>query len=160
IENGGSAQIEGNHITHIQDPVFGGRQDGFGIEVGRSVVGPGGVPTTGAAEIDNNVIDDYQKGGVVVSNTGSGAWIHDNSVRGAGPTGAIAQNGIEISDGAQGRIEDNCVSGNVFASPTQPAQFAAAGILVFQPDDHVRVEGNTVAQNDVGIWILDAIQAR
>jgi parallel beta-helix repeat protein len=158
VENGGSARIESNHITRIQDAVSGGLQAGFGVEVGRSSLG--GAATTGSAEITGNLIDQYQKGGVVVSNVGSSAEVSFNVVRGVGPTAVIAQNGIEFSDGAVGSIKRNVAADNVFQSPTEPAAFAAAGVLLFQPGAGIEVEGNVVRNNDAGVWAIDAAGAQ
>jgi parallel beta-helix repeat protein len=157
VENGGSALIEENHLTDIQDAVFSGLQEGVGVEVGRSPFA--GQATTGKATIRNNQIDSYQKGGVVVANTGSQADIADNVIRGVGPTSVLAQNGVEISDGATGDVEDNVVSGNVYVSPVQPPEFAAAGILLFQTGKDVEIEHNVVVRNDAGIWAVDVADA-
>jgi parallel beta-helix repeat protein len=154
IENGGSATVEYNHITKIHDATFGGAQEGIGVQVGGL-----NSSTTGKAVINANLIDAYQKGGIVVTNAGSNATIQDNFVRGVGATPLIAQNGIQISDGATGSIVDNFVTGNQYQSPTQPAQFAAAGILLDQPGSNVNVQDNIVANNDAGIWAVDAVSA-
>jgi parallel beta-helix repeat protein len=142
VDHGGSANIIHNHITHIEDTPFSGTQNGVAIQVGRQAEG-----TTGSAFIADNTIDNYQKGGIVVSNTGSSAVIDDNSVQGAGPTAVIAQNGIQISDGASGKITDNDVSGNVYT----PQTVAGTGILLLNAGA-VTVSGNRVSHNDYGIF--------
>jgi parallel beta-helix repeat protein len=148
----GSATIENNQITRIQDSTFGANQDGFGVRVGSET-------STGSATIVDNTITAYQKGGVIVTNTGSSAQVADNSVVGVGSTSAIAQNGIQISAGATGSVTGNVVTGNVYASPTQPAQFAAADILIIQAGNNVAVDNNLVVHADVGIWVLDTAHA-
>jgi parallel beta-helix repeat protein len=141
IDSGGSATIVDNHITKIEDNPLDGAQNGVAIQVGSQSEG-----TTGSATISDNVIDNYQMGGIVVSNAGSHADIQDNIVQGAGPTTLIAQNGIQISDGASARVSDNAVSDNIYS----PGTTLASGILLFMPGT-VTVDHNSVMHNDIGI---------
>jgi parallel beta-helix repeat protein len=148
VDNGGSAEIEGNHITKIEDRPFSGCQNGVAIQVGRD--GTDSTPpdvTTGSADIHDNLIDNYQKNGITIDNTGSSATIADNVVHGVGPTSVIAQNGIQISDGANATVRANHVSGNVYT----PQTFESTGILLFSPGA-VLVDGNTARANDGGIY--------
>ena len=66
----------------------------------------------GTAEISHNLIDRYEKGGVVVDNTGSFAYVHHNRITGPVPLGAIAPNGIQVSRGGAGTADHNVVTGN------------------------------------------------
>src|SRR5262249_10554824 len=115
VEGGGSATIQNNTITSIQDNVFNGGQEGTAIRVGRS--SGSGTATTGTATILNNNISGYQKDGIDVTNTGSSATVSSNIITGAGPTNVVAQNGIEFSLGARGTATNNTVSNNVFTGP-------------------------------------------
>jgi parallel beta-helix repeat protein len=142
VDAGGSAAITHNHITHIHDSPLSGIQTGIGILVGRFAEGQ-----TGSATISHNVIDDYQKAGIVVDNSGSSATIDHNTVVGVGPTPLIAQNGIQVSRGANAQVDHNDVSGNLYA----PQTTVSTGILLFNPGT-VAVGHNTVHANDVGIY--------
>jgi parallel beta-helix repeat protein len=144
IDGGGSATITDNHITKVEDATFNGAQHGVAIQVGRSLTSQ-----TGSATISDNTIDNYQKGGITVDNTGSSAQIDNNVVKGAGSTGVIAQNGIQISNGATARVDHNHVTGNVYTGTT-----AAAGGIVLNQSGTVRVDHNTVANNDIDIWAI------
>jgi nitrous oxidase accessory protein NosD len=144
VDNSGSALITDNHITEIQDTPFSGCQNGLGVGVGRTFAPDG--PTTGSATVVHNLIDKYQKGGVLVDNSGSSAEVAYNEVVGAGPTPVIAQNGIAVSRGAQGDVHHNKVSQNVYTGPN----FVATGILPFS-NPIARVHHNDVFLNDVGI---------
>jgi parallel beta-helix repeat protein len=141
VDSGGSATIIGNHITKIEDNPIDGAQNGVAIQIGRQSEG-----TTGSATIEGNIIDNYQKGGIVVDNVGSHADIIGNIVQGAGPTGLLAQNGIQISRGATAKVSFNFVSGNIYS----PATNVATGILLFNPGN-VSVDHNFATDNDVGI---------
>ncbi len=142
VEHGGSADIEGNHITQIEDTPFGGCQNGVAVEVGQSTSA-----TTGSATVAANVIDNYQKNGVTVDNTGSSGQIDGNVIRGAGPTTVIAQNGVQISDGASADVASNWISGNVYS----PQTYASTGVLLYAPTS-TYVEHNNVSSSDIGIY--------
>jgi parallel beta-helix repeat protein len=142
VDQGGSAVIEHNHITHIRDTGFSGCQNGLAVLVGRR-----SMATTGSATVSHNTIDDFQKGGVVVDNVGSTADIEKNIVQGIGPTITIAANGVQISRGATAVVKNNEVSGNVFT----PGTVTSTGVLLFQSGT-TDVENNKVHDNDTGIY--------
>ncbi len=124
VRDGADAYIHNNRIQDIQDSTFSGCQNGQGIWVGRKAWG-----TKGTATITNNVITGYQKGGIVVDNTGSSARIIGNTITGAGRTNVTAQNGIQISRGATGVIEGNIVSGHYYLGNV----YFAGGVTFIQP---------------------------
>jgi Right handed beta helix region len=142
----GSATIYGNHITKIRDvnPALFGCQDGIGVLVGRQIEGQ-----VGNALLRNNQIDLYQKGGVVVDNVGSSAWITQNKISGEGLSNIIAQNGVQVGRGASADVDHNDISGNQFARVG--SSDTAAGVLLFETDAHVSTDHNDVFQNGVGI---------
>ena len=156
--NNGSAKIKDNLITMIRNNPLLGNQEGIGILVHQD-----NVPGTTKAEIEDNVISDYQKGGIVVS-VGLGvvpigsivpganayAEIEDNVITGVGPTTVIGQNGIQISDKASAKIEDNRISGNFYINDA-----AVAGILITDDAGPTEVSDNKVFGNEIGIWVID-----
>lgn len=150
VQAGGSAKISHNYITSIADRPLSGAQRGVAIQIGSTLPGT----STGSATITNNVIDRYQKNGIQVSGTGSNAIIEDNTIVGAGPTKLIAQNGIQISNGATARIEDNCISGNSYT----PGPFGATGVLLLNPGA-VTVHDNTMTKNDIGVFVFRSTAA-
>jgi parallel beta-helix repeat protein len=153
VDNNGSADVSFNRIVSIRSNPLSGNQDGVGIQIGQvgdAAVGPTG---RGVATIVGNTITDYQKGGIVVGGLGSNADVRSNTIRGVGQTGVIAQNGIQISDGAGGRVRFNTVSGNSFTGPDAEG----VGILVFNTG-FVQVESNTTTGNDEGILVDDSSQ--
>lgn len=140
VDGGGVATIKNNKIQSIRDNPFSGCQNGVGILVGRNFEG-----TTGTATIMNNVIEDHQKGGIVVDNAGSSATITGNTITGRGPTNVIAQNGIQISRGAAGSLSNNTVTNHFYLNNEPdcagPGSFPvgacianAAGVLLFRAD--------------------------
>jgi len=136
IDQGGSATVSDNHITDIRDQPLSDRQEAVGVYV-----------RNGTARIFGNTIDDYQKAGILVANAGSSAEVANNTVEGIGPTGVIAQVGIQVSDGAVADVHDNEVSDNLYTGTTA----AAAGIILLSPGAATKVRNNEVTRNDVGI---------
>jgi parallel beta-helix repeat protein len=147
VDDGGSADILGNHITDIRDapapPNVSGCQNGVAILVGRQVEG-----TTGSARIIGNVVENYQKNGPTVDNDGSYAEIAHNRILGVGPTVTIAQNGIQVSRGATAEIRHNFVAENIYT----PGPDASTGIL-FYGSGVVSTDHNTLTANDVGAYM-------
>jgi nitrous oxidase accessory protein NosD len=143
-----SGSIEHNAVRNTKLSVsLNGCQSGDAIAV--QSLGGG----TSKVKIDDNSVHDYQKNGITGNETGTEVTISKNVVTGLGPTTGAAQNGIQIGFGAKGGVSRNTVTDNVWApcvSLTNCA-FNATGILVFQSDD-VRVEHNSVATNQVGIF--------
>lgn len=137
--------IHDNRVVDIRDSSFSGCQNGIGIQVG-SV----SLTTNGSADIENNTIQGYQKGGIVVSNTASSALIANNTIIGAGPTTIIAQNGVQVSGGATADINDNQISGNSYT----PFTYVSAGMLIYGSSE-TNTDGNTLDENQVGIYIID-----
>jgi hypothetical protein len=146
VVGGGSATIENNHITEIRDLVFSGCQNGLAVLVGRGSLGE-----IGRAEIVHNLIDRYQKGGVVVDNAGSFADVHHNEIVGPGLQPTIAPNGIQVSRRASADVHHNEVRGNSFTGLSD----AGTGVLLFQAGSPLRVGYNEVHANDDGISLYD-----
>lgn len=142
-----SATLFGNHITEIRnvDPALFGCQDGIGVLVGRQFEAQ-----TGTATLRNNTIDRYQKGGVVVDNAGSYAWVTQNEIDGdLGLTPTIAQNGVQVGRGASATVDHNVIRNNFFARIG--VDDTAAGVLLFETSAPVSVDHNDVVRNGVGV---------
>jgi hypothetical protein len=151
VDTGGSATITDNHITKIRDTPFSGCQNGVGVIVGRNFQN-----TSGAGSVVHNLIDDYQKGGVVVdgqlapATPSSHADVAWNEIVGIGPTAVIAQNGIQVSRGAFADVHHNKVYGNVYSG----SDAADEAILLYQvSSSQVRVHHNDVYDNNDGIGL-------
>lgn len=151
IKGGGSATISGNHITEIRSESedLRGCQNGFAIAVGRQSVGQ-----TGTATIEKNLIDEYQKGGIYADGTGTQVTTKQNDITGNGPDDDIAQNGIQVSRSATGKLSKDSVSDNVYVGSAGPGQ--ASGIILFELSGGLSVTGNNVVENDTNIALYDA----
>lgn len=143
-----SGSIRHNAVRNAKLPVQpNGCQSGDAILV--QSLGGG----TSKVSIDDNSVHDYQKNGITGNELGTEVTITNNVVTGLGPTTGAAQNGIQISFGAKGGVLRNAVADNVWSPcvSLDNCAFNATGILIFQSDD-VRVDHNSVATNQVGIY--------
>jgi Right handed beta helix region len=149
VNNGGNVTITKSRIHDIGEIPFNGTQHGVAIYFADGSMAKG--------SIKNNVVYNYQKGGIVVNGVGSMAPISGNTVTGLGPVNFIAQNGIEVGDGAQATVSGNKVTGNSY---TGSGGASSGGILVFGGPCYssayttgIRVTQNTLIGNDVGVFL-------
>jgi hypothetical protein len=168
---GATATLSGDQVLNIQDSrssLFG-CQFGVGIAVGRRFW-----PTAdfsqflvenfvGSATISGTTVSGYQKAGIVIDGPGSTASVSGNTVTGAGPSAPmgsiIAQNGIQVSRGASGDVTNNLVSANQYGGP---GVASSGGVLVFGGcgvplTTNVAVNHNTLTDNDVGVFLFNAL---
>jgi hypothetical protein len=145
--------VSNDRFTHVRDNPLSGDQLGVAVRVGAAYL-----DENGTANIVNSLFDDYQKGAIVVSNVGSFANIFQNTISGVGPTPLIAQNGVQISSGATAFIRRNVITGNaytgVFGGPDPLNDTQSCGILLFEAGSGVIIDGNRIANNDIGIYNL------
>jgi hypothetical protein len=140
-----------NHVVaryQELDPSDFGCQDGLAIYVQSGYSGGGMASVT----IENSSVHDYDKNGITADGTGTVALIESNDVVGIGATPLIAQNGIQLSDGASGKITGNTVTDDVYVNPEDcyPGNcYSATGILLYDSGgtsaSHVTVGSNTVS---------------
>jgi hypothetical protein len=152
VNNGGNVTISNSRIHDIGESPFNGTQHGVGIYFADA--------SSATGSITNNSIYRYQKGGIVVNGVGSSATINRNTVLGLGPVDFIAQNGIEVGDGAKATVSNNAVTGNSYTGPNLAS---SGGILVFGGACYssaltigTRITNNTLIGNDVGVFLSNA----
>ena len=168
VDGGGTADVRDNWVKDIRDNPLGTAGTGVGIQFGSS---PGGGQTSGSGSATGNLVTGYQKGGIVANGPESEVDVIGNVVLGAGPTGQLVQNGIQVGFGAEATVSRNFVAGNDYTG----AGFAAGiylvsagetkvqdnflvgnqiGILVDQTTESARVEGNDIFGGDYGINVF------
>jgi hypothetical protein len=103
--------------------------------------------------VSNCSVHDYQKNGITANEVGTNATIRGNDVAGIGATPNIAQNGIQMADGAVGVIGSNFVLNHIYSLCTDVNNCAAVStnILVFT-SNAVKVTHNTVGNSQVNIY--------
>jgi hypothetical protein len=128
-----------------------GCQGGLGI-----LVQGAGDGTTAIVTVQGTSVHDYQKNGITGSGAGTSLTALRNRVTGLGPTPFIAQNGIQLSAGAGGRIQKNVIANHVWTGCTAEAcPFVSTNILLFGPAEGVVVQGNTLADSQVSLYAVD-----
>ncbi len=147
-----SGSITNNTILNLNQGISG-CQEGNGIEV-RNAPFDGTHPNTQTVSITGNVVDQYQKSGII-SNGDVYVTVENNEVYGLGPINYIAQNGIQLGWNAAGIVKNNVVTGNSYTG----GSWASGGILVYGGADGIELSRNDVDDNDVGIWVIDADNA-
>ena len=136
--NGWNCNFNNNEILNIADPGSPSAQIGIAIQIQNG----------GGAYVVNNLIANYQAGGIVVANTNSAGWIFDDVVQ-TTPNSNVAENGIEYLNTGQGVVQGCTVSGNV--NPTMASE--DIGILLFN-SGQVYVVDNTAYGNDGDIALV------
>ena len=151
VNNGGKVDVKKSTIRDIGESPLNGSQHGIGISFVQDTLGSSG-------EISDNKVFNYQKGGIVVRGLGNKAQIKDNEVTGAGPVDWIAQNGIQVSDGAKANVHENKISGNSY---TGAGLVSSGGVLIFGGCGlaivkDITIDKNVLVGNDVGVWLFNA----
>jgi parallel beta-helix repeat protein len=154
VDSGGSALITDNHITEIRDMGVSGCQNGIGVLLGRNRPEPEIQDVSpGSGKVVHNLIDRYQKGGVLVDNTGASTGeVAYNEVTGT-PSPIIAQNGIQVSRAGRGDAHHNKVSMNQYL----PGGVEATGILLYSNTVQARAHHNEVFMNDAGVTLWTVV---
>ena len=150
VNNGGSVDTLNSKIHDIGEHPLNGTQHGVGVYFA--------LGSAASGKIEGNQIWNYQKGGIVVNGAGSSASVKNNTVTGQGPVSYIAQNGIQIGYGADATVMGNTVTGNSYTGTST----VSGGIIVVGGPCYseayttgTQIVGNTVANNDVGIWLTN-----
>ena len=126
-------QVINNIIENIMDASFSGKQGDVGI----FALNDDGVSRS--LDVINNVIENFQKNGMALMGNGLTVNVEGNTVVGEGDTSVIAQNGIQVSDGATGKVKDNIIEDIYYTG----GDWTASGILIDNTTTGtVEVQGN------------------
>ena len=148
-------------IHDIGENPLNGDQHGVGIYYAAFDGG------SASGRIVGNSVWNYQKGGIVANGPGTTADIENNIVTGQGRIDYIAQNGIQAGWGATAQIMRNTVTNNSYTGPNCASSggiIAVGGPLYGPPNVYTtgtQIVGNTVVNNDVGVYLsnLDSSDA-
>ena len=127
-----------------------GCQEGNAIEV-RNAPFDGTHPGTLQVEIAHNVVESYQKTGIV-ANGDVDVDIHHNVVGASATQENLAANSIQIGFGALGSVTHNQIDGNQWKGTSD---WAATAILIYDASPGVEVSQNNIGGNsDVGVYVF------
>lgn len=154
ILGGATLNVSATNITSLRDNPFSGCQNGEGIRAGTPRYA--GTPQVGHLTATNLTITDFQKNAVIFAGTGTTGSISDSILTGAGATPTIAQNGVEILDGAVATANHNTISGfecNAAPCGSDPlTQDYATGFLISGAGAGTTITNNTISNCDVGVY--------
>ena len=101
-------------------------------------------------EIFDNVVEGFQKTGIVVSGNVD-VTIRGNSIGASSAQRPMVANGIQVGAGARGLIEANAIAGNSWGGDDA----AGTAILLVNTAAGTVVRGNVIVGNaDVGIYVM------
>ena len=157
VAGGATLDFNKSHITAAGAVPLNGCQGGIGIQDGMAWTTPVEV---GHAKITNSSISGYQKNGITVDGQNSTATILKTTVTGIGETAQIAQNGIQVSNGAVATITRDTVTGNEcdvsVCGPNGLTQTQSTGLLFFGASPGSKVTKSKLNSNDIGIYYSSA----
>ena len=90
----------------------------------------------------------YNKNGITCDDPNTTCNIVDSTIQGEGPTDGIAQNGVQVW-AAVSTITGSSITGNSYTG----GPVGAGGLIVFDPGK-MTVTGNTIASNDLNVYVL------
>ena len=125
-----------------------------GCQVGLGILVQSGPGATSAVVVQDTSVHGYQKNGITASGAGTALAARRNRVIGFGPTPHIAQNGIQVSAGATGGLEENTIADHVWTG-CQPGacSFVTASVLAFEAGAGLIVRNNVASNAQAGIYL-------
>jgi hypothetical protein len=158
VAGGANLELSGSTVIGAAPEVINGCQYGLGILVG--------IPSSealgaGTAKLIKDTVSGYQKNGITIAGKGATATITKDTVTGAGPIAALAQNGIGVQEGAKAVITSVVVSDN--ECEDTPAcgedaltQAQSDGVYFYEAGAGSSVAKSTILKNDVGVEAFDS----
>jgi hypothetical protein len=143
----GNVNVTNSNISMIGDQPFDGSQHGVGIFFTTEELPNGTTSGSTTGMITGNVLSQYQKGGITVRGVGATAKILNNKLTGLGHIDFIAQNGIQVSFGANAAVKRNTVSGHWYT----PDSNEACGVLFYGATGDTTGAMNTLTDNEVNV---------
>ena len=147
-----SGSISETHVTNIFNPSVAGCQGFLGIFVQSGKGGPG---QNSSVVIDGNTVDNYGKNGITANEPGTFVTVSNNTITGRGQLalGDAAQNGVQLANGAHGKVTNNNISNNYYTPP----DFVACGILYFSAGGGIgQTKTNTYFNNEQNVCTAGA----
>ena len=144
-----SGRMDSVAVRNIKlGPGLEGCQSGLGIFAQSNSAGASKV------EVLNSSVHDYQKNGITGNGVNTELTARGNAVTGFGSTPFIAQNGIQVADGAKGTVESNSVINHVYALCPDPetCQAVSTNVLVVDGGD-VKVRKNSLGKSQVNVYL-------
>ncbi len=153
-----SGMFSNSRITGVRDNTYSGNQTGNAFLANHTY----DVSLSQTVTVSDNVIEDYQKTGIIINELNTHGIVTNNIVTGQTIQHVNGQNGIQFGYGAYGTITGNTVTGNQYNGPVSDD---ASGILLAgvgvdatnTPTGNTTTVGgagslaNTMSGNEVGL---------
>jgi hypothetical protein len=158
IAGGATVDFADSSVTAAGAVPLNGCQGGVGIEAGVTNAQPGQPDQVGHLDLSDSDVSGYQKNGITIDGAGSTATIDNGKVTGIGQTNAIAQNGIQVSDGATAQITSSRVTGdecsypNGVCGPNGLTQAQGAAVLLYDVGAGTTVSHCELTDSDLGLY--------
>lgn len=140
----------------VTDVAEGFASCGVGILVGRNIT----TEThsyderySGTAYLSDVELENFGKTAIVIEHPESIAYINGGQIVGIGETDKGAQNGVQVSRGGNAEIRNMSIQDVRFYRESG-SDDTAAGILLYEPGEHVVIEGNTISDSGNGVTVL------
>jgi hypothetical protein len=110
--------------------------------------------------LNDVTVDQYQKNGITVDGTGSTAKITETTVT-TSPTDQLAQNGIQISNGAQAKITNSTITGDECNDPApicssdSLSSAQSTGVMFYGAAPGTSVTHSSISDSDIGVYSFD-----
>ena len=134
--------LRNSAVLHVRDTPLSGNQAGVGLLVINDDAASRDLLVRG------NQFADFQKNAIAITGAGLSADVSNNTITAAGFTNLIAQNGVQLGEGAGGSISGNEISDIGYS----PNSWCAGGILLLEAAAGVTVSGNTLDNIQCGIY--------
>ncbi len=151
---GGGGTLKGTNFTvngaSTTVAGFKGCQQGVSV-----LVGSASRKEVGHATLNKVTVLGYAKNGPTVKYAESTLNITASKITGSGPNPETAQNGVQISFGAQGKVTSSSISGNecnVGSCGATGEQ--ATGVLFYEAAPGSKLTSSTVSENDGGVYYI------
>jgi hypothetical protein len=146
----GKVDVMNSTISKIGNKPFDGTQHGVGIFFTTEKDPSGETLGSASGTIKSNSVSQYQKGGITVRGAGATAKIWANTVTGLGPVNFIAQNGIQVSFGANATLLRNTVTGHDYT----PADTESCGVLFYHATGDTTASTDTLSHNEQNLCVV------
>lgn len=146
--DGASGSIMHSTVQAINQGASG-CQEGNAIEI-RNAPFDGTHPATIDVEIAHNLLEDWQKTGIV-ANGDVDVWVHHNMIGESATQANLAPNSFQAGFGAIALLEQNHIAGNQWLGASD---FVGTAVLHFQPSSTTLRRNNIGGNADVGIFLV------
>ncbi len=154
VAGGATLNFTNSSVSAAGAVPLNGCQGGVGIQDGMAWTTPVEV---GHLNLVNSSVSGYQKNGLTIDGAGSTADIDGATVTGIGPTTQIAQNGIQVSNGATAQINGSTITGDecnvaVVCGPDASTQYGGTAVLLYAAGALTSVTNSTISNSDAGVY--------